>query len=355
MYISWKIAKESDQWWLANTKHLKTVRPQFDLAEFLDRVDHLHRFQGKLVNALQTSGQTAFYIDYEDVLDLNVLNGLAAFLGVAARLEKLNYRFKKQNPEPIAEKVANPQEMQQALATVDWFDQTHAPNFEPRRQAALPQYLVCETAPLLFLPIKCGPDQRIKKWLQSYGAVVNGLDRPGLRKWKAAHPGLRSFAVLRHPLARAFAAYSDFLDKEWMPELRPYLKRVHKFQLPPKGKGFETATEFRDGFKVFLELIKYIHAGRTELRTPAQFATQTAILQGFAQLQSPDLLIREDRLQIGLDYLAAETGIEPHSLPANTEKYPYALAGLYDPDLEELARDAYGRDYTGFGFTDWKP
>lgn len=354
-FISWKIAKESDQWWLANTKHLKTVRPRFDLAEFLDRVDHLHRFQRKLVNALQTSGQTAFYIDYEDVLDLNVLNGLAAFLGLEARLDKLNYRFKKQNPEAIEAKVANPLEMAQALASVDWFDQTHMPNFEPRRQASLPQYLISESVPLLFMPIKSGPDQRIKKWLHHYGAVSGNLDRAAMRRWKAARPGLRSFAVLRHPLARAYAAWCDFLDKEWMPELRPYLKRVHKFQLPPKGKGFESAAEFREGFKVFLELIKYIHAGRTELRTLAQFATQTAIVQGFAQLQSPDLLIREDRLQAGLDYLAGELGIAPHPLPAATEKLPHDLASLYGPDLEALAREAYGRDYTGFGFSDWTP
>ena len=44
-YISWKIAVESDQWWMANTKHLKTVRPKFDAAEFLTRVEGLQAFQ----------------------------------------------------------------------------------------------------------------------------------------------------------------------------------------------------------------------------------------------------------------------------------------------------------------------
>lgn len=352
-FISWKIARESDQWWLANTKHLKTVRPRFELAEFTARLDELQAFQRKLVHGLQASGQTAFYIDYEDVLDLEVLNGLAAFLGVHARLEKLDFRFKKQNPEPIAEKVANPEEMAAALATLDWFNQSHAPNFEPRRQAGLPQYMVCETAPLLFMPIKAGPDQRIRKWLQGYGPVSHGLDRQGLRRWKAAHPGLRSFAVLRHPLARALTAWCDVLDKDPMPELRPYLKRVHKFQLPAKGKGFATQAEFRDGFKVFLELVKYILSGRTELRTPAQFATQSTILQGFAGLQGPDLVIREDRLQAGLDFLAAETGLDARPVPPAPEKAPFALASLYGPDLEALAREAYGRDYTAFGFGDW--
>lgn len=354
-FISWKIAKQSDQWWLANTKHLKTVRPTFELPEFLQRIDDLTQFQAKLVRALQVTGQTAFTLDYDDVLDLGVLNGLAEFLGVPARLENLVFRFKKQNPEPIEEKVANPAEMRKALATIDWFNQSHAPNFEPRRFANLQQHIVSETAPLLFMPVKSGPERQVKKWLQSYGPVSNNLDRTALRKWKEAHPGQRSFTVLRHPLARAFATYCDFLEKEWMPELRPYLKRVHKFQLPPKGKSFETEAEFREGFKVFLELFKYIFAGRTELRTLTQFASQSAILQGFSYLQNPDMVLREDQLQRGLDYLAAEVGLAPQPLPPSKEQFPYSLESLYAPDLEALARDAYARDYTGFGFGNWKP
>jgi hypothetical protein len=352
-FISWKIAMESDQWWLANTKHLKTVRPRFDLAEFTERTAALHQFQNRIVNRLQVSGQTAFYLDYEDVRDLDVLNGLAAFLGIGARLKTLDFRFKKQNPEPIEEKVSNPQEMREALATLDWFNQSLAPNFEPRRQAMVPQYIASEGAPLLFMPIKAAPDGPIKKWLQSYGALRQDFDRNSLRKWKAANPGQRSFTVLRHPLARAFSAYCDLLDRDFMPELRPYLKRVHKFILPPKGKGFETEAEFRQGFLVFLELAKYMLAGRTELRILPAFATQSAIIHGFSQLQSPDMLIREDRLAEGLAYLAGDVGIPLSPPPQIKLNGPYDLAAIYGTDVEEAAQAAYGRDYTSFGFTAW--
>jgi hypothetical protein len=352
-FISWKIAMESDQWWLANTKHLKTVRPRFDLAEFTERTAALHQFQNRIVNRLQVSGQTAFYLDYEDVRDLDVLNGLAAFLGIEARLKTLDFRFKKQNPEAIEEKVSNPQEMREALATLDWFNQSLAPNFEPRRQAMVPHYVASEGAPLLFMPIKAAPDGPIKKWLQSYGALVQDFDRNSLRKWKAANPGQRSFTVLRHPLARAFSAYCDLLDRDFMPELRPYLKRVHKFILPPKGKGFETEAEFRQGFLVFLELAKYMLAGRTELRILPAFATQSAIIHGFSQLQSPDMLIREDRLAEGLAYLAGDVGIPLSPPPQIKLNGPYDLAAIYGTDVEEAAQAAYGRDYTSFGFTAW--
>ncbi len=352
-YISWKIAKESDQWWLANTKHLKTVRPRFDAEEFQARLDAVQGFQRLLLNRLQISGQVPFYIDYEDVLDLKVINGLAAFLGVEARLDDLVYKFKKQNPEPIRDKVSNPDEMAAALAQVDWFGLTHTPNFEPKRQAAVGTYLASDTVGLLFQPIKSGPDQRLRTWLQGYGAVHSGFDRQALRKWREAHAGQRSFTVLRHPVARAYAGYCDFLVKEWMPELRPYLKRVHKFDLPPKVKpGFATATEHRAGFMVFLELIKHILAGRTELKTPPQFATQLATVTGFGQVQAPDHLLREERLAEGLRFVCAEAGVEMKPLSAGAEVYPFELADLYGADVEAAAREAYGRDYAAFGFRD---
>lgn len=352
-YVSWKIALQSDQWWLANTKHLKTVHPTFDLDEFRARIDVLQQFQARLLNRLQVTGQTPFYIDYDDVLDLRVLNGLAAFLDVPGRLDALDFKFKKQNPEPLIDKVANPADMQAGLARLDWFNLTHTPNFEPRRQAAVPQYVASATAPLLFMPVKCAPDQQMRKWLQAFGALETGFDRQTLRNWKAAHPGQRSFTVLRHPLARAHAAFSDFVAREWMPELRPYLKRVHKYQLPPKGMGYANAAEYREGLVVFLELVKHILAGRTELKLPLHCATQGAVLQGFGQIQPPDMVLREDRLATGLAYLAAEVGVACPPLPTVADKLPFALADIYGADLESAARDAYWRDYAGFGFGDW--
>lgn len=63
--------------------------PELRPGEFQTRLEAVHGFQRRLVHALQVTGQTAFYIDYEDVLDLEVLNGLAAFLGVDGRLANL--------------------------------------------------------------------------------------------------------------------------------------------------------------------------------------------------------------------------------------------------------------------------
>jgi hypothetical protein len=354
-YISWKIAMESDQWWMANTKHLKTVRPKFLDDEFLSRVEELQIYQRRVLNRLQTTGQTAFYIDYEDILDLDVLNGIAAFLGVEGRLATLDFRFKKQNPEALEEKVSNPAEMARGLAKVDWFNLSHTPNFEPRRAPGVPQYMASSGAPLLFLPIKSAPSMQIKKWLTEFGPMLPNFNRNSLRAWRAANPSHRSFTILRHPLTRALAGYDEFLRKEWMPELRPYLKRVHKFILPPKGQGFADPTEYRAGLVVFLELIKHISSGRTELRTPSQFASQFTTLQGFGQLQSPDHVLREDQLEMGLAFLTTDLGLDVPDLPPIEDKTQHPLAALYGEDLEEAARASYWRDYEAFGFSNWKP
>ena len=92
-----------------------------DLEEFRARTDVLEAHQRRIVNRLQRTGQAAFYIDYADILDLDILNGLAAFLGVEGRLEALDYRYKKQNPEAIEAKVSNPAEMKgSSAATVEF-------------------------------------------------------------------------------------------------------------------------------------------------------------------------------------------------------------------------------------------
>ena len=351
-YISWKIARESNQWRTTSAANIKTARPKFDLEEFRGRIDELQEFQVRLLNRLQVSGQTAFYIDYEDVLDLDVINGLAAFLGVEGRLDKLDLTTKKQNPEPLLEKVSNPVEMAADLGRMDFFNIAQSPSFEPRRQAAINGYMGSLAVPLLFQPVKLGAEQRVRKWLNSFGAVEASFDRQSLKTWRQDRPGHRSFTVLRHPLARAYAAFCDYLEKDWMPELRLHLRRVHKVDLPVKG--YADADAHRAGFLKWLEMVKHLQAGRTELRTPPHLASQLATVTGFSQVQGPDHLLREDRLEEGLAFICAELGAKMRPLPVLPEKEPFALTDLYGRDLEVAAREAYGKDYVAFGYGDWR-
>jgi len=58
-------------------------------------LNNLQAFQVRILNTLQRSGQTAFYIGYDDINDVEILNGIAAFLGVSGRLNSVSKTLKK--------------------------------------------------------------------------------------------------------------------------------------------------------------------------------------------------------------------------------------------------------------------
>ena len=354
-YVSWKIAQTTGQWKLTNAKKLRNARAHFDGAEFEAHVDRLQAFQITLVHALQVSGQTAFWIDYEDLQDIAVLNGLAGFLGVAARLEALDPTLKKQNPEEIAAKVENPDQMAASLARLDRFNLARTPNFEPRRAPAIPSFVGAGGA--LFMPLRSGIETRIEGWLQGLGPLARDFTQKTLRQWKAASPAQRSFAVLRHPLLRAHATCFDQVLTAALPEFRTAMSRTLQIDLPPPHKADRLSHADRQAVLLaFLRFARLNLAGQTALRVPAPVATQTALLQGFAQFQGPDLILREDRLAQGLTFLAAELGQSCPPLPDDPGDQARALAAILTPEIEDAAREAYGRDYQGYGFAPaWTP
>ena len=354
-YISLLIARDTNQWKLTKTKRHKSALPHFDAAEFETFLQEAQEFQVRIVNALQKTGQAGFYIDYEDVQDLDVVNGLAAFLDVPGRLKSLDSALKKQNPEAMSDKVANVAEMEQALAQLDRFNLARTPNFEPRRSAAVPQYLASQRVGLMFMPVKGAADAQVRQWLEHFGPVVTNFDRKLLRSWKAQHPGYRSFTVVRHPLARAHAVFCDVVAQTGSPEVRAYLTREYDLTLPERGAAFASADAFRAAFVTFLEFLRHNLNAQTGLKVMPPFASQSAVLQGLADVQTPDLVIREGRLAEGLAYIASEAGVDCPTVPAATAIDGVALAAIYGPDLETACRAAYAKDYEAFGFGDWTP
>lgn len=351
-YVSWKIAKETGQWKLTNAKKLRTAKARFDGAEFEAHVADLQSFQIALLGALQRRGQTAFYIDYDDLQDIEVLNGLAGWLGVSARLEVLDPTLKKQNPEELADKVENPEAIAMGLARLDRFNLARTPNFEPRRAAAIPSFVAA--GPLLHMPVKGGPEARVADWLAGIGRAEGNFTQKTLRQWMRAQPRHRCFAVLRHPLARAHWAFANKVLTGDLPEIRATFARTMQVNLPnPRQAETMAVPDHRDAFMAFLRFMKLNLSGQTALRVDAHLATQTAVIQGFNGFQAPDALLREDRLEEGLHFISAQAGIAAPPLPPAPPEGPVRLAQIADPALDDAAREAYARDYAGFGFTDW--
>ncbi len=351
-YVSLQIVRETGQWKLGDGKALKTAKVRFEPRGFVAHLEQVQGFLDTVRGALQQSGQAAFQLDYDDLQDVAVLNGLARYLGVDAQLTAVDSTLKKQNPDGLTDKVTNPAEMDAALARLDLFGLGHVPAFEPRRNPGIPGFVASDEAGLLYMPMRGGSDAAVADWLAGGGAVSRDFNQKTLRQWKRARPGHRSFTMLRHPLLRAYAAFTDMVLTADLPELRGLLARSYKVELPQEGSKFADTDAQRAAFLGFLRFLKLNLSGQTGFRVIAQWASQTAVLQGFAQFQGPDHVLREDRLAEGLEFIAKEVGVSCPFVPSADTS---ALAAIYGPDLEAAARDAYARDYVGFGFGDWQP
>ncbi|MEI4233449.1 sulfotransferase family 2 domain-containing protein [Roseovarius sp. D22-M7] len=362
-YVSKKIAQATGQWKLTNVKRRRETAITFDAAEFEAHVARLKGFQATLRHRLQTSGQTAFQLAYEDLQCLEVINGLARHLGCGSRLDALDASLKVQNPDPLETKVANFDEMALALARCDPYDLTRSPDFEPRRGAAVPGFVAAAHVPLLYMPIRSGPEDALRAWLAALDGVPEDalrtrLDRKALRDWLAHSRGHRRFTVLRHPVARAHAAFCDKIlvkGPGCYRDIRRTLRNFHKLPLPGSlpDAGYDAAAH-RAAFLGFLRFLKANLSGQTAIRVDAHWCSQAAAVEGMAQFGAPDLILRETDLPEALPSLARQVGrAAPPVVAAAQPGHPFALADIYDAEIERHARAAYRRDYRMFGFGDW--
>jgi hypothetical protein len=333
----------------------------FDGEEFASHVAHLQEFQVILMNALQKSGQTAFYVAYEDLRDVEVMNGLAKYLGSEERLESLDGKLKRQNPSPISEKVSNYEDVPAAMAALDRFNLNRTPNFEPRRGAAVPSYVAAKDAGLLFMPMQGGPTQAVMKWL---GDVVGGsenlisnLNQRQLRHWKSVQDIYRSFTVLRHPVARAHEVFCTKILSDGEGSFRKIRRTLrNRFGLPiPESMEDATysADDHRIAFLAFLEWLQANLNGQTAIRQDAHWVAQASLLEGFSGFQAPDFVFREDELGSALPQLAEQVGATAVSFEPQAAPLPFTLSEIYDADIEKRAQMTYARDYEAFGFKNW--
>ena len=351
-YVSTRLAWATNQWKLNETETPIPAAIRFDGAEFRAMVDAVESFQLRVMHRLQASGQTAFWLGYDDLRDGEVMTGLLHWLGRrdVERVEPASDQV-PQNPRDMAEKVQNFDAMQADLAGMDPFGARRVPNFEPRRGAAVPSFMGADAGRgLIFMPVKGAPSDSVTDWLRGLGKVTGDFTQGSLRQWKKARPGHRSFTVLRHPLPRAWDAFLHLLAAP-KPDLRQLMRDIHRVPLPADDElaGMSDADSARL-FGDFLGFLRRNLNAQTTLPTHPGWASQTEVLAGFARFATPDLVLREDRLAQDLDWLAAQVGADPAGVAAPP---PDPVPDfLHDPALIAAAKAAYMRDYVGFGFTD---
>lgn len=354
-YVSLKIAEATNQWKMGDVRGRGQAQVTFDADEFEGHLSRLQGVQIDLLHRLQLSAQTAFYIGYDDANDLDVLHGLARWLGVSSRIKDVPRYLKKQNPEPMDQKLTNPEAVAQVLARIDRFDMGRTPNFEARRGPFLPAIHAGALTPLVFLPVRGAPEGSVIDWLAALDRVprdqlARGFDQGRLDGWRRAHPGFRSFAVLRHPLLRAHDAFVRKVLGGEFAEVREHMARL--FGVVLEGTGPLPPEDHRAAFKAYLRFCAAAVSGQTRLQPWPMWATQAANLEGYAQVILPDQVLREETLAEDLDRLARRMGhpTPPAWRPEATPGLP--LAAILDDEVVTLSRTAYHRDHDQFGFAE---
>ena len=360
-YISRRIAHATGIWRLGDLKGAKTAKVKFDPRRFKEILEEQQQFQLHLMHGLQTTGQTAFYVEYEDLRDIEVLNGLAAFLEEDHRLEQLSKKNKVQNPAGLEEKVENYDGMKKALSEIDRFDLGRTPNFEPRRSPGVPTYVAAARAPLLYQPLEAGPSTRVFDWLAALDGVgmddlQHGFTQKTLRQWKRQHRGHRSFTVLRHPVRRLHTALVDhFLGNgpATFFEIRETLRKRYKIPLP---EGRDAAGDDYTGEthkQAMIGFAKFVYGnlnGQTSVRVDSSWASQAELIKGMAQVSLPDMVLREERLGEDFSHLAAQVGVASPDSAEEDDSGPVKLLDVYDDEIEAAVKHAYQKDYMMFGF-----
>jgi hypothetical protein len=348
-YVSRKIATATGQWRLTDLKHAKTDRITFDAGEFGQMLSDWAGFRDTLRHGLQVTGQTAFHIRYDDINDVDILNGLARFLGSGHRLETASKRLKRQNPGEIRDKVENAAEMEAALARIDRFGLDRITDGEVPRAPGVPGFVAHPDAGLLFLPVAGAPVEPVLDWMAGIGGagradLLTGMTQKDLRKWMRTHPGFASFSLVRHPLLRVLHAYRDLQQARDARdvETRDLLSERHKidFTGPPLG-----------AMPAFVAALKGSLTGQDSVRTRADWATQAALLQAAAPVVLPQRIIRERDAATELAHMANAMGLEAPGWSGDAETDEAWRACLADHDLPKAVFDAYRKDFIQFGFS----
>ncbi|RMC35675.1 sulfotransferase family 2 domain-containing protein [Paracoccus alkanivorans] len=349
-YVSTRLAWETNQWKLNETEMPIPASIDYNGDEFRRMLSDIRDFQMRVMHRLQTSGQSGFWLGYNDLRDSKVMTGLLHWLG-RTDIEQVMPASDQipQNPRSMEQKVSNFQDMQSDLQKLDPFALSQAPSFEPRRGPAVPSFLTSEAGSgLIYMPIKGGLAIHQEDWFRDLGEAAGSYTQGSLRQWKRRHPGHRSFTILRHPLRRAWDAFLHLLSAA-RPELRQLMRDVHRVPLPEDAKLIDLGDDqAMPLFRSFLEFLGRNLNAQTTLPTHPHWASQSAVIAGFGRFSQPDMLMREDRLGEDIAHLCQSAGItDPKTEKLEADSYP---AFLSDKDLVAAARSAYMRDYIAFGF-----
>ncbi len=359
-FISLQIAQQTGQWVLAPGRARRRAQVRFDPAEFAAFLARRDTFRRQVMAALQTTAQTAFFVDYEDLGRPEVLAGLVAFLGLEAPAPEVlaaPVALRRQNPEPAEAKVENPAEMARALSRIDWCGLAGGPGAPPRPRAWVADALIAARAPILWLPVAGAlPRAPVADWLARIGAgrqaggVLAGFGPRVLGRWLERNAGRRSvFSIIDHPLPRAHRAFAAAVIGGDAPALGALIRRRAGIA-PDNPAPFDDPARHRAAFAAWLRHMAEGGVGMGDAALPQ--ADLIARLSGIAM---PDRILRVGAIARDLAALARAHDLpDPGWIAPPPDPADLRLAEIRDGELDALAAEVLWRDLRAFGFARWE-
>ncbi|MGB0496789.1 MAG: hypothetical protein ACPGID_00490 [Rubricella sp.] len=363
-YVSLKIARATDQWMLSSVRKRRVARIRFDAREYDTYRRDTAAHYATIRRLLQAAGETAFEIAFDEAKDLDILNGLARFLGLKETLNRIDEPIARQNPGALADKVENYEEM---LAHLGREGEPSGVDVRTAAKGGIGQFHAAHGHPLLYAAIPGGPVNRPLDWLQEVGQGTEPIrfeSRKDFETWRNGQGTVEAFTIVSHPLERLYRVFENrILDTgpAGFGAIRSHLVDHHGLAPPPTGADEPesgvafSAERHRDNFLLFLEFVRENLAGRTPIRMDRHWTPQAEFLRGFGEITPLTLVLTEDRMLRGAAYLRQILDLDgirnaPMRRAGGHRFYP--LDAIMDDRLVQAALDAAEHDFRFFGFGD---
>ena len=326
-YVSLRHAQVTGQWKASDLPRIKSAEVTISREAYLDWRGEITAYFADLTHTLRSSGQTYFSINYDELHDVDLLNGLAAWLGLEARIDKVSNATKKQISKPKSELIANWAEVADLFGDGEQTEHWHRVS-----GPGINRYLAADGVPLLYMPLREATGRDMGGWFSELGEVVR-FNPKTLRDWRVENPQARSFTITRHPLDRIIALY--FADSR--AELREVMARRYKVRFVPDPSPDELAA--------FARVVRASASAQTSFRPPPEWAPQSDTLRDLAHTAAPDHVLRDETLERELADLCRHLGVTAPALSARDD-----LSRWHSAQLEREVRAVWGKDYLNFGY-----
>ncbi len=365
-FTSLKIARKTDQWLIHDELHRKTAQIYFDISEFEEYRKIRQAYSDKIIAILKASGQEFFNIHFDQLNDAGKINELAAFLGAKTPIQDLKEIIKRQNPGALNDKIVNYAEVFEQLGLPEpEVLRPGLPVFASEKGTDLSRAYFLSEKNVIFAPIPSAPDGRIRQWLSEVdgAAPVNNFGMDAYKNWQNEHNNPIIFAVLRHPVKRA---YDVFMRKIFLKnaggfaKIREALEVKFGVFLPDLDTSLEDLgydkSAHRAAFSQFLLFIHHNLNEQTDIRTDGRWRSQSDLIAAYEKLFGECEAIKETDLDFATGYFANRLALNkmPNAIPAQKNQWLFELADIYSPEIEKLTRIAYAQDYDRFKFQNWR-